>query len=311
MDHMTALVSAFARAYHYRNNAAHVFADPFAEKLLTEEEYAAVSGSMSQGISYFAPGFSGTPEEALRHIVDRQLAPSVLARSAFCERAAADAVRAGCSQIVLFACGYDTFSLRARETELRVYELDLPEMIEDRRRRIARAGLEPAYRTESVACDLSLPSWKDALLSAGFDPKKPAFGSMLGISYYLSEAEFRSLVRTVSSVFRGGSCLCFDYPAPSGGEESRRTREMAAAAGEAMQAAYSRAALENLLSEAGFRIRTHLDAAGADEAFFAEYSRLNPKHPMAAPEGVGYCLAVRGTSRQVNSLPAPGIRSYV
>ena len=28
MDNMTALVSAFARAYHYRNNRTWVFADP-------------------------------------------------------------------------------------------------------------------------------------------------------------------------------------------------------------------------------------------------------------------------------------------
>ena len=31
---MTALVSAFARAYHYRSNSTWVFADPFAEAML-------------------------------------------------------------------------------------------------------------------------------------------------------------------------------------------------------------------------------------------------------------------------------------
>ena len=99
MDHMTALVSTFARAYHYRNNTTHVFADPLAEKMLTEEEYASISGNMARGISFFAPEFRGTPEQALRFIVDRQLAPSVLARSAFCERALSNAVRLGCRQI--------------------------------------------------------------------------------------------------------------------------------------------------------------------------------------------------------------------
>ena len=42
MDNMTALVSAFARAYHYRNNHTWVFADPVAEKMLTDEEYTAI-----------------------------------------------------------------------------------------------------------------------------------------------------------------------------------------------------------------------------------------------------------------------------
>ena len=42
MDNMTALVSAFARAYHYRNNHTWVFADHIAEKMLTDEEYTAI-----------------------------------------------------------------------------------------------------------------------------------------------------------------------------------------------------------------------------------------------------------------------------
>ena len=42
MDNMTALVSAFARAYHYRNNHTWVYADPVAEKMLTDEEYTAI-----------------------------------------------------------------------------------------------------------------------------------------------------------------------------------------------------------------------------------------------------------------------------
>ena len=123
MDKMTALVSAFARAYHFINNDFWVFADPFAEKMLTDEEYTAISQNMSQGITFFAPEFHGTPEEAVRYIVDHQLAPSVLARSAFCERAIENAVRIGCGQVVLYASGYDAFSLRNQQQFQLVPEL--------------------------------------------------------------------------------------------------------------------------------------------------------------------------------------------
>ena len=81
MDNMTALVSCFARAYHCRNSNLPVFVDPVAEQMLTAEEYDTISRNMAQGIRYFAPGFKGTPEEALLFIVNHQLAPSVLARS--------------------------------------------------------------------------------------------------------------------------------------------------------------------------------------------------------------------------------------
>ena len=141
MDNMTALVSAFARAYHYQNSRVRVFADSLARKLLTDEEYIAISKNMADGISFFAPGFEGTPEDALRYVVERQLAPSVLARSAFCERAIENAARLGCRQIALYAVGYDTFPLRNRDSRLRVFELDRPGMIADRWVRIQRAGL--------------------------------------------------------------------------------------------------------------------------------------------------------------------------
>ena len=183
MDNMTALVSAFARAYHYINNDAWVFADPYAEKMLTDEENASISQNMSQGIFFFAPEFRGTQEEALRYIVDHQLAPSVLARSAFCERAVENAVKIGCGQVVLYACGYDTFSLRNQHQELKIYELDRSEMIEDKLCRIEQNGLELSCPVEYIRCDLSQSSWKDALIHRGFDCNKPSFGSLLGISY--------------------------------------------------------------------------------------------------------------------------------
>ena len=286
MDNMTALVSCFARAYHCKNNQRPVFADSVAEKLLTAEEYDAISRNMTQGIGYFAPGFKGTPEEALRFIVNHQLAPSVLARSAFCERAIGNAVRLGCRQMVIYACGYDTFSLRTDNQAITVYELDRPEMIADRRKRNARAGIEPAFHVEGIGCDLSQPSWKEKLIHAGFDAKKASFGTLLGISYYLSRQDFRNLVAAIASISCEGSSICFDYPVSEAGAESQRNRELAAAAGEMMKAKYSYEEMEALLSNAGFLIYEHMDAGEATDAFLKESG-------MTAPAGVGYCLAVK------------------
>lgn len=51
--------------------------------------------------------------------------------------------------------------------------------------------------------------------------------------------------------------------------------------------------MEALLSKAGFLIYEHMNAAEATEAFFREYNNKNAEHVMEAPEGVGYCLAVK------------------
>ena len=293
MDHMTALVSAFARAYHYRNNEVHVFPDTLAEKMLTQEEYAGISRNMSDGIAYFAPSFTGTKEEALRFIVDHQLAPSVLARSAFSECAIKDACEGGCRQVVLFACGYDTFSLRTDNPELSVFELDRPEMIADKQGRIAHNGLQSLCHTEYIGCDLSGTSWQQELQAAGFRQEKKAFGSLLGISYYLTEEEFRNLIGSISPIWSRGSFICFDYPLEKDGAESRRNRELAASAGEHMKAGYTYEKLEALLSETGYRIEKHLNAEEMTKSFFMEYNNKNKDHQMAAPEGVAYCLAVK------------------
>ena len=95
MDNMTAKVSCFARAYHYNNNSIRIFTDDIAEKLLGEDSHQ-IAKSMSDGIDFFYPGFEGTREEGLRLILDRQLSPSVLGRSVFCESKLAYAIANGC-----------------------------------------------------------------------------------------------------------------------------------------------------------------------------------------------------------------------
>ena len=81
---MTALVSCFARAYHYESNKYKIFSDNLAKELLTQEEYQNISKNMEEGISFFNKDFTGTKEEALRWIVNENLSPQVLGRSAFC-----------------------------------------------------------------------------------------------------------------------------------------------------------------------------------------------------------------------------------
>ena len=81
---MTALVSCFARAYHYESNEYKIFSDNLAKELLTQEEYQNISKNMEEGISFFNKDFTGTKEEALRWIVNENLSPQVLGRSAFC-----------------------------------------------------------------------------------------------------------------------------------------------------------------------------------------------------------------------------------
>lgn len=290
MDNMTAKVSCFARAYHHKNKQVPVFDDTAAE-LLLGEEYEQIARNMMGGIPFFLPGFQGTPQEGLRLIVDKQLSPSVLGRSAYCEKMLANEIRLGCKQYVLFAAGYDTFSLRNTDTTLSVFELDLPEVIEDKTSRIQRAGAES--KSVYVSCNLEEITWKKALLDKGFQTEEKTFGSLLGISYYLTTEAFEKLLCAIYDIIPKGSVLCFDYPTKQESKETKVNQKLAKGAGEEMKALYTYEEMEKLLEKCGFLILEHLNHKEMSEQYFSAYCNVNPDEQMEAPEGVAYILAVK------------------
>lgn len=305
MDNITAKVSCFVRAYHYKHNseAGRIFSDSMAAELLGED-YSRIAASMTEGIPFFMPDFKGTPQEGLRLIVDMQLSPSVLGRSAFCEEALESEIESGCRQYVIFASGYDTYALRhSTDTRVntptdipRVFELDLPEVTEDKARRIAEGGLKS--KAVQVPCDLTKADWTGLLISSGYETGQKTFGSLLGISYYLQKEEWKNLLKTAAGILPAGSVICFDYPCEDEGKETKVNRKLARGAGEVMKAAYSPREMAKLLDECGFSIRKKLNPKEMTEQYFSRHNELNPGHPMAAPKGVNYILADRDKSIQ-------------
>ena len=229
MENMTAKVSCFARAYHHKNNRKHIFDDTVAEKLLGKD-YEEIAQNMSDGVNFFFPGFEGTKEEGLRLIVDKQLSPSVLARSAYCESRLARERKNDCRQYMIFASGYDTFSMRNTDEDLSVYELDLPEMISDKIKRVEQTGV--SSRAIYIPCNLAEEAWKEKLAESGYRKDERSFGSLLGISYYLSKQEFEKLLMNVNEIMAGESVICLDYPSTDESKETRKNQMLASGAGE-------------------------------------------------------------------------------
>ena len=290
MDHLTAKVSCFARAYHTKNHPVPIFADPAAEQLLGED-YSRIAESMTQGIGFFLPDFHGGAEEGLRLIVDRQLSPSVLGRSAYCERMLENETRLGCRQYVIFASGFDTYSIRCQDPTLAVFELDLPEVLDEKKKRMEKTGLTAS--AVFVPCDLAKPDWRDKLIASGFQPRQKSFASLLGISYYLEKEAFQSLLKTLGEILCDGSALCFDYPLAEDSLETRTHQALAQGAGEPMKARYTEREMEALLAARGFLVYEHLDHRDMTRQYFSEHNEACPAYRMEAPEGVGYALAVR------------------
>lgn len=290
MDNMTAKVSCFARTYHHKNNSTHIFDDNMAEVLLGDD-YRQIAANMTEGLSFFFPDFDGTKEEGLRLIVDKQLSPSVLGRAAYCESKLTDEAGNGCTQYVIFASGYDTFALRNTDDSLLVFELDLPELLEDKLKRIEKAGAES--QAVYVPCNLAEADWQDKLNRTVYNRNQKSFASLLGISYYLSKEEFERLLKSISEIVAGGSVICFDYPSVDESRETKTNQKLASGAGEQMKALYSYQELKMLLKNCGFELSEHLNDEEMTKQYFERYNISNPSHEMSAPVGVGYVLAVK------------------
>ena len=298
---MTALVSAFSRAYHSIHNTEKVFDDYLAKDILTQSEYEQIASNMSKGIEFFNPSFEGTQDEALRWIVDNQLSPSPLGRAAFAERSLENAVRFETEQYLIFAAGYDTFAYRQPDwaSKIQIFELDHPIMSLDKQKRIQSITAEKPSNLHYISADFTEDDWERNLIAyPAFDQSKISFCSLLGISYYLSKLDFAQIIDTVSNIVPKGSSIVFDYPdenayTSKAGERAKKQMAMAGAANEKMLASYSYVELQQLLGDSNFLIYEHLTSSEITEQYFKKYNQSNPKHTITAFDNVNYCLAVK------------------
>lgn len=300
---MTALVSAFSRAYHASNNEVNIFDDSVAKTLLTAEMYQQIAESMTEGIAFFNPDFTGTKDEALRWIVDNQLSPAPLGRAAFAEQALKTAVSIGAAQYLILGAGYDSFAYRqpAWAMGIQIFELDHPATAADKRQRLQAADIAIPNNVHPIAVDFTQANWSDALMqNKAFHPNKISFCSLLGLTYYLSEQAFQQLLRTLALFLRKGSSLVFDYPdeqndTDKAGARAKKQALLAEAAKESMISSYSCEQMEALLAAHGFLLYEHLTPADMTRQYFADYNRANSAHPMRAQDNVNVLLAVRSS----------------
>ena len=293
---ITALMSAFGRAYHTKNEACPVFRDEFVEKLMTEAEYQMIAGYILSGIDFFAPekkeSFNDSGE-TLRYLVNEHIAPTPLCRAAFCEKSLETAVMTGTQQYVILGAGLDTFAFRRPEfmSSHKVYEVDHPKTQCDKLERIKAAGLEMPDNLIFVPVDFTTDNLKEKLLESGFDSTKKTFFSWLGVSYYLYRDDIEKMLSCISELSSEGSTLLFDY-ADAGlfSAQEKRVQNMLAmakAGGEEMKASFDYLSLDSMLSDYGFLVYEILEPKDIQKQI------IDPTGaPIRAFEHINYVQAV-------------------
>jgi methyltransferase (TIGR00027 family) len=179
----TALLVARQRAAHQVLDHGSILDDPFAMKILHEDEKDVLQFANQHPLASIGRLFTA-------------------ARSRIAEDALSGAVERGIRQIVILGAGLDTFALRNPHgaRQIRIYEVDHPATQAWKRQRLAEAQLAfPPWLT-LVPVDFERDDLGEMLAGAGFQQNSPAFFTWLGVLPYLTQDAIGSTLAYVASI---------------------------------------------------------------------------------------------------------------
>ena len=190
-----ALIPARQRAAHQVLDHGSILYDPFAIKILGEDEKDVLQFANEHPLASIGRLF-------------------ITARSRIAEDALSGAVERGIRQIVILGAGLDTFALRSPHgaRQIRIYEVDHPATQAWKRLRLAEAQLALPPWLILVPVDFERDHLRETLVGAGFQENSPAFFSWLGVVPYLRQEAIGSILDYIASI--ENSEVVFDYMEP-------------------------------------------------------------------------------------------------
>jgi methyltransferase (TIGR00027 family) len=252
---MTARAVASRRAAHQILDRPIVFHDPIAVPLLGPEFFA----------------------DPARHSDPRSRAfrAWMVGRSRYTEDNLAAAVESGVSQYVVLGAGLDTFAYRNPWPSLRVFEVDFPSTQEFKRTMLQSAQIPEPSNLTFVPLDFEHQTLASGLAEAGFDSRRPAFFSWLGVVPYLTLPAFRATLDLVAAM-PAGSGIAFDYSlseeelSPRMQAARKALSQRVAAAGEPFRLFFRSEQMDNELHSAGFDRIEQVDSIELNHRYFAD-----------------------------------------
>jgi methyltransferase (TIGR00027 family) len=202
---------------------------------------------------------------------------SMVARARFIEDLVVEQAGRGVGQYVLLGAGLDSFAQRRPEigSGLRIFEVDQPGPQAWKRQRLVELGFGVPDWLRFVPVDFEAGgSWRDGLVTAGFDNSKPAIVVSTGVSMYLTKEANAAALREVAALAPGSKlAMTFLFPLQLADPEVRPGLEMAEkgarASGTPFLSFFKPAEIVALAHEAGFREARHVSAADLTRRYFA------------------------------------------
>jgi methyltransferase (TIGR00027 family) len=260
----TALIIARQRAAHQALDHGAILYDPFALKILREDEKDVLQFANAHPLASIGRLFTA-------------------ARSRIAEDASSRAVERGVRQIVILGAGLDTFALRnPHGAQIRIYEVDHPATQAGKCERLAEAQIALPPWLIFAPVDFEQDDVGEKLVAAGFQQNAPAFFTWLGVTPYLTQAAIGRTLDYISSI--RNSEVVFDYmEPPEGFSEELRQIEKARAEqlekmGERSLNRFEPAGIATLLRSHGFCDLEDVDFDEIAARFGGAVQGLAPGH---------------------------------
>lgn len=127
-------------------------------------------------------------------------------RAPYFDRLILDAIAAGTRQVVNLGAGYDDRALRFRHSGVRFFDLDLPDVIADKARRLQALDTDITH-VVLVAADFATDHVGDVLARAGHDATRPTLFIAEHLVLFLQPRDVERLLAGVSGRGAPGSVL--------------------------------------------------------------------------------------------------------
>jgi methyltransferase (TIGR00027 family) len=207
----------------------------------------------------------------------RPFRASIVARARFIEDLVVEQADRGLSQYVILGAGLESFAQRRPEiaTSLRIFEIDQPGPQAWKRQRLIELGFGVPDWLRFVPVDFEAGgSWRDGLVTAGFDDSKPAIVVSTGVSMYLTKDANAAMLCQVAALAPGSTlAMTFLLPLDLADPEVRPGLEMAEkgarASGTPFLSFFRPPEILALARDAGFGEARHVSAADLTRRYFA------------------------------------------
>ena len=279
---ITAMGTAFMRAYHAAHDQPRIFDDFLAQHLFTPEEVQIIEERHLAAFQRFDPaGAAACPDRAsaLAGWMRSNGAPAIVfSRARYTEDILEAAVRQQeVKQYVILGAGMDTFAWRRPDllARLDVFEVDHPGTQAHKRQRLREVSREHPARLHFIPVDFSLENLAKALGRSAYEPQAPSFFSWLGVTYYLTRDVALATLRAVARVAPPGSTIVFDYldaEAFVPEKAARRVQimmKLVERVGEPMLSGFDPGDLAADLASLGLRLQEDLAPGAIETRFFA------------------------------------------